>query len=206
MPMLLQGAVLPAPAVRDTIAEVFQQPAYDRALARTLWSRISETIARWIGQAYEAFQRSPALTRVVVVLAAIVVILFCARLAYVAYLERGRGATLGGPGSRSRSRRGDPWAEAQRLAARGEYTEAAHLLYAGLLEAVARRERIRLHPSKTVGDYARELRRQASPLSPPFRDFARVYEVVVYGIGSCDRERWERLDGMARAMVTAKAA
>jgi hypothetical protein len=204
--MLLQGAVLPAPAVRDSIAAVFRQPAYDRSLARSLWSRIAETLARWAAQAFDAFQRSPALTRTVLVLAVLIVLLFCARLAYVAYLERGRGASLGGLGTRGGARRGDPWEAAQRLAARGEYTEAAHLLYAALLEAVARRERIRLHPSKTVGDYTRELRRQASPLWPPFRDFARVYEVVVYGIGTCDRERWERLDGMARTMITARAA
>ena len=27
----------------------------------------------------------------------------------------------------------------------------------------------------------------------PFREFVRVYYVVVYGLGSCDRERYERL-------------
>ena len=52
------------------------------------------------------------------------------------------------------------------------------------------RARIRLHPSKTVGDYARDLRRVQSPLAPRYREFARLYEVVIYGVGTCDADRW----------------
>jgi hypothetical protein len=88
------------------------------------------------------------------------------------------------------------------LAAAGQYTDAAHALYAALLEGVARREQLRLHPSKTAGDYLRELRRRSSQLVPTFRDFARLYEVVVYGLGSCDRDRYERLYVLATGMLT----
>lgn len=93
---------------------------------------------------------------------------------------------------------------AQELAARGEYTEAAHALYRALLEALARRERVRLHPSKTVGDYVRDLRQRSSSLFGRFRDFARSYETVVYGIGVCDRERYERLLALAAPIVRAE--
>jgi hypothetical protein len=95
----------------------------------------------------------------------------------------------------------DPWTEAQRLATDGRYTDAAHALYAALLEGLARREDLRLDPSKTVGDYRRELRHRSSPFMPTFRDFARLYEVVVYGLGFCDRERYERLYVLASGML-----
>jgi hypothetical protein len=52
-----------------------------------------------------------------------------------------------------------------------------------------------------VGDYARELRRNSSSLFSRYREFARSYETVVYGLGTCDRERWERLDALARDIV-----
>jgi Domain of unknown function (DUF4129) len=98
---------------------------------------------------------------------------------------------------------GDPWALAQRLATAGNYTDAAHALYQGLLLALARRDHLRLHESKTVGDYARELRSRSSQRFTPFRDFARTYEVVVYGLGTCDRERYDRLQRLAEVITGA---
>lgn len=96
---------------------------------------------------------------------------------------------------------GDPWALAQRLAGAGNYTDAAHALYRALLQAVARREQVRIDPAKTTGDYVRDLRRRSSALVTPFRDFARTYEVVVYGLGVCDRPRYERLLTLASAIT-----
>jgi hypothetical protein len=96
---------------------------------------------------------------------------------------------------------GDPWALAQRLAADGNYTDAAHALYQGLLLLLARYDHLRLHESKTVGDYARELRQRSSQRFAPFRDFARTYEVVVYGLGTCDRDRYDRLERLAEAIT-----
>ena len=96
---------------------------------------------------------------------------------------------------------GDPWALAQRLASSGRYTEAAHALYQGLLQAIARRDNIQLHESKTVGDYTRDLRAHASQRFAPFREFARTYEVVVYGLGTCDHDRYDRLQQLALAIA-----
>ena len=87
------------------------------------------------------------------------------------------------------------------LAARGDYTAAAHALYAALLDAGARQDQIKIHPSKTAGDYVREVRRISSPIFPGFRDFARAYEFVIYGLGVCDRERYERLLSIALPIV-----
>jgi hypothetical protein len=95
----------------------------------------------------------------------------------------------------------DPWQEAQRLAASGDYTQAAHALYAAILQAAAGRGIVRLHHAKTIGDYLRELRARASgAIVSGFRDFTRVYEVVVYGTGECDRQRFERLAQLAAAV------
>jgi hypothetical protein len=106
-----------------------------------------------------------------------------------------------GGGAWGRGGPGDPWGDAERLAQAGQYTDAAHALYRGLLDSMARREQIQLHHSKTVGDYGRDLRRRSSSLVPPYRDFARSYETVVYGLGTCDRERYERLHALAASMV-----
>ena len=128
------------------------------------------------------------------------------RAAYLGYLhreQRAEGRVARGRGDARGGR--DPWLLAQELAARGDYTEAAHALYRALLEALARRERVRLHPSKTVGDYVRDLRQRSSSLFKSFRDFARSYETVVYGVGFCDRERYERLHALAAPIVQAPA-
>jgi hypothetical protein len=47
----------------------------------------------------------------------------------------------------------------------------------------------------------REVRRRAPPLFAGFRDFARAYEVVIYGIGACNRDRYERLLALALPIV-----
>jgi len=98
----------------------------------------------------------------------------------------------GGPGADV-----DPWGLAQRLAAEGQYTDAAHALYSALLARVSARVSLRLHPSKTAGDYARDLRGAAPSLNGPFREFARNYEVVIYGLGSCDEQRFRTLSQLA---------
>jgi hypothetical protein len=43
-----------------------------------------------------------------------------------------------------------------------------------------------LDPSKTSGDYARELRARGSASYQPFRDFSRRFDVAVFGHGGCD--------------------
>ena len=191
-------------AVRDTLAAVFRDPAYDRNLRESLWQRFAAWLARWFSELRELLAGSPRLGWALIVLATLLVLAIVARAVYLARVRAARRAALdlgeaGGAHSRAA---GDPLQLAQRAAAAGDYTAAAHLLYRALLEAVARRERIRLHPSKTVGDYGRELRQRSSSLFTRYRDFARSYETVVYGLGTCDRERWERLDALARDVVT----
>ena len=193
--------------IRSAVDSVFGSAAYNRA---SLWQRFWEWVGRmlrdffsWIAPAFFALRRSPPLFWAVLTLLALLV---AAAIARWVYLWRARTAlrVSGTPwDAHGEFPRGDAWSAAQQLAARGDYTAAAHALYAALLDAGARRNQLELHPSKTAGDYVREVRRRSSPMFPSLRDFARAYEIVIYGLGECDRDRYERLLSIARPVVAA---
>jgi hypothetical protein len=187
-------------AARDTIATVFAQRAYDRTIVESLWDRIMFYLWEQLGRVLSAIGKSSATRPVALGVLGLLAVLAIVRIVIAI---RSAEFTASGTGARRLLRRRvDPWLDAQRLAAEHRYTDAAHALYAALLESVAKREDLRLHPSKTVGDYLRELRWRSSALVPSFRDFARLYEVVVYGLGICDQERYERLYALASGMLT----
>lgn len=201
----LQAAPITERAVRDTVAAVFRQPAFDRSLRETVLDRLLEWLADGFRALFGGMQRSAGAQWVGLALLVLLVVAIAARAAFLVYSARiDRAEASGGRQAGGvRVRGGDTWAEAEALAQAGRFTEAAHLLYAAILDAIARRERVRLHPSRTVGDYGRELRRRSSALAPRYRDFARLYEVVIYGLGTCDRSRFERLHALARDIVHA---
>jgi hypothetical protein len=180
---------------------VFAAPDYSRSLRETVLDQIGQWLMaalRWVGAAADD---SPLLQRAVYAGTLLLVGALLARAAYVALASArgdGRRRARGGRGDAERI---DPWRAAQSEAAAGRYTDAAHLLYRALLEAVSRQDAVRLHPSKTVGDYVRELRARRSAVFAPFRDFARAYETVVYGAGSADRDRYETLYALAAPIV-----
>lgn len=195
--------IQPSPtAVRDTLAAVFRQPAFDRAVRDTLWRRFTSWLDGILDRLGLAASESEVLRWGARALLVVLALLVVGRVAMLLWARRERLALARGgwvPTAHGGAR--DPWAQAQQEAAAGRYTEAAHLLYQALLAALAGRERLRLHPSKTVGDYGRELRRRSSAAFPTYRDFARDYETVVYDLQRCDRERWERLHALARPLV-----
>jgi hypothetical protein len=195
--------VVDTAAVQDTIAAVFQQRAYRRTLQETTWDRLTSWFAGLLHDLGRALSRVPGIDIGARVLLAVLIIALLARAGYLVWAAYERRQTVEGRApAHERSRGGrDPWLLAQSAAASGDYTAAAHALYAALLESVARRERVRLHPSKTAGDYARDLRARSSQLFGRFRDFARSYDAVVYGEGTCDRERYERLLTLAAPIV-----
>jgi len=196
---------IPEQTIRRVVETVFGSEDY----SRTSWlihfrdwlGRLLARFFAWLAPAFGVLRRSPPLFWAVLI---VLGLLTAAAVARWLYLWRARNALrAAGAGwdhlaSRSRS---DAWSAAQMLAARGDYTAAAHALYAALLDAGARQEQIKIHPSKTAGDYVREVRRISSPIFPGFRDFARAYEFVIYGLGVCDRERYERLLSIALPIV-----
>lgn len=100
----------------------------------------------------------------------------------------------------------DPWQVADALAAQGRHEEAAHALYRGVVLSLGRVERLRLDPSRTSGDYARELRRRGAGSLVPFRAFTRRFDVVVYGHTRADAAALAELQALSapfRARVRA---
>ncbi|HYW50245.1 MAG TPA: DUF4129 domain-containing protein, partial [Gemmatimonadaceae bacterium] len=94
-------------------------------------------------------------------------------------------------------------AQARALAAQGAYVDAAHLLQAAIVTRLVEHRRVRQHPSKTVGDYWRELRNAGDALAPAYHGFARVYDIVAYGDGLGDATRWAHLEQLAAPVLEA---
>lgn len=196
---------IPERTIHETVAAIFSAREYQRStLLDRFWYWIREMLHRflaWLAPGFRALRHSPPLYWAVVITLGVLVALAVARWLYIwrartARLASGERWEQHGTGAR-----GDAWAAAQQLAASGNYTAAAHALYAALLDAGARQQQLRLHPSKTAGDYVREVRRRSPPTFPIFRDFARSYDLVIYGLGECNRERYERLFSLALPIV-----
>lgn len=201
--MTLSGQISDS-AIRDTLTAVFAGPDFTSVARETLFSRV----IHWIGELLRELQRltggSRLLYYTVMIAAVLMVVGIIARTVYLAYaggaFGGGRGRLLTGAARRGAA---DPWAIAQRLAADGDYTAAAHALYGAVLLNASREGLVRLHDAKTIGDYLREMRARASAkLLQTFREFTRGYEHVVYGVGQCDRARYERLYGLASQIVS----
>lgn len=193
-------------AVAAAVDKVFRHGAYARLtymqrLLGWIWEQLLRVVAWWV-RGYRALEASPVLFWLTFSAAVLLVLAMAGRAVWLWRLHRldvARGATWarGEAGPQWR----DPWAAAQQLAAAGDYTTAAHALYAALLESAARTNAVTLHPSKTVGDYVRELRARSSSLFVRFREFARSYEIVIYGVGTCDAARYQRLLALALPVV-----
>jgi len=203
--MLQSATPIPEEQIRRAVDQAFRSTSFGRL---TPWDRfwiwVNEQLAHFLHLLADAFRHAgvggPVGKLIVVLgLAALLVI-----LGRVIWLWRARtrvGLPAGGWGFRGIRRGDDPWTLAQSLAGTGDYTAAAHALYAALLESAARGQQVRLHPSKTAGDYAREMRGRRSQLFNGFRDFANHYEVVIYGDQMCDRDRYDRLFALAVPML-----
>ena len=192
-------------AIHDTVAAIVKQPAYRRDIGTTLLDRIM----RWIADSYERLAQSLGGVphgRIIATIAAVVVmLLIMGRVFYASRLRTVGGAT---PSVR-RGRRSvftDSWREAEELAKRGRFTEAAHSLYRATLNMLSAQGLVRLHDSKTSGDYARELRRRGSPAYAAFRSFGARYDRVIYGAGLCDAANYSALLEDARTVAGATHA
>jgi hypothetical protein len=190
-----------ATAIRDTVASVFHASAYDRSAQRTLAGILWDAFERTVRGIFDLFQGSASLRSVALWAGFGLIALIVLRFVYIA-AQRGQfEARTRASGTDSVRVSADPWLAAQRAAADGRYTDAAHFLYGALLQAIARRERLRLHPSKTAGDYVRDLRARSSASFSPFRSFVRAFEFIVYGRGECDRDDFERLRALAEPLL-----
>ena len=196
-----QAQAWPAHVIQDSVAAIVRQRAYQRSVRATLLDRILDWLAALIRRFFSGLSEIPNMKWIVLAVAIVVVLAIAARIWLGSEVEERRRRVR--PGAMQGS--GDPWAEAERVAATGDYTAAAHLLYRGVTERLAADDLIRLHPSKTSGDYARELRMRGSPVHGEFRQFGRRYDHVLFGTGTCDAETYVALRDQARRVVRPEA-
>lgn len=199
----VQGQLQPWPAtvVQDSVAAIVAQRVYQRSVRATLFERLLDWLSALIRRFFSAVSEIPNAKWIILALAIVVVLAIAARLWLGSEAEerrrRQRTATVQGGA--------DPWIEADRLAAAGNYTDAAHLLYRGVTERLAAEALIKLHASKTSGDYARELRQRGWPAAGEFRQFGRRYDHVLFGTGTCDAATYAALREDARRVTRSEA-
>ena len=207
--MTLQAALRawPAAVVHDTVAAVVNGPAFRRSLQMSLAQRLFRWVADGLDALMDYLRGSGPARWTAIGFTILLVALIVARFVLSA---RARTDESDANDRTRRGRQGeDPWRAAERLAAAEQFEDAAHALYRGVVESVGRTERLRLDPSKTSGDYARELRARGSARLTEFRAFARRFDVAVYGHGRCDADSLAELSRLAapfRAERSARAA
>jgi hypothetical protein len=215
VPALLQGGPdppWPAGAIHDSVAAIASNPAYNRSITESLWTAFWRWLGKTIDALLELFRGSTSGRWVTISLLVLLLLLIAARAYMAAKAAREsavRDVTSGRGGARAH-----PWLDAQRLAAAGNFTDAAHALLAALLAAIAAQGQVRLHSSKTAGDYSRELGRRGSPAHPRFESFRRRYDVAIYGRGEVSAAEYAGLmddalpliEGARAALEGARAA
>ena len=194
---LLQVAerVLSPAAIHDTIKVVLRDPVYRRSLRRSLLDRL----LLWLGEWYRRFEhwlgRLPSSRTLGLVVVALI-LLFVAVYVFLG-ARASREEQSGARRRRSADVQEDPWASADTLAGEMRFEEAAHALYRGVLATLSRGDRLRLDPSRTSGDYARELRRRGSSSVPLFTAFTRRFESAVYGHEQITADLYAELRGLS---------
>jgi hypothetical protein len=187
----------PANAVQDTVAAIVSQRPYQRSIRATLLERLYDWFADLVRRIFSEVSEIPNAKWIVLGVAVLAVLALGLRFWLGGEAEvrrrRARGEMVVGGG--------DPWVEADRLANTGDYTEAAHLLYRGVIERLAAHELVRIHPSRTTGDYARDLLRKGSPAHGEFRQFGRRYDRVLFDLGACDAETYAVLREHATRVI-----
>ncbi len=170
--------------------QIAAKSEYSRTVAETLLDQLWRTFQAFVDRLLQTVVGTPTSRRISLAVIGAVALLLLVR----AFLDdRETRALTRRRQSIARTLQGDAWPAAQRFAALGQYTDAAHALCVAVLDACAARGELRLHPSKTTGDYARELRRGNAPAHTPFQGFRRRYDRLVYGKAECTADDYHAL-------------
>lgn len=193
-----------AGAVHDTVGALLRDAGYHRSFWSSVGGRILLEAGRLLMKILQALSQIPGGRTTVLTVIAIILLLILARLFLAAEWSDELLFRRRRPGSISS--RIDPWTEAERLAAAGDFMGASHALYQAVIRRLAGSERIRVHASKTSGDYVRELRRRGSPTTSSFQRFGRRFDRVVFGKGICTEDDYAALRADALAIPDRQAA
>ena len=194
--MVLLQSPVPAAAIRDTLSRIVLERGYRRSVTSTLLSRGWEWVTRTLGDLFNQAAGSRGTFLLSLTVLAVLIVATVARAVIVSHARRQAARRLVVEVSADAQ-----LAQARGLAAQGAHVEAAHLLYAAVITQLVEQKRVRRHPSKTVGDYWRELRAAGDGSASPYLSFSRTYEIVVYGDGLCDATRYARLEQLAAPML-----
>ena len=193
-----------AGAVHDTVGALLRDAGYHRSFWSSVAGRLLLELGRLVMKVINALSQIPGGKATVLTIIAVILVLILARVFLSAewsddVLFRRKRSGIG-------ATRIDPWTESERLAAAGDFMGAAHALYQAVLRQLSASERIRVHASKTSGDYVRELRRRGSPLAASFQRFGRRFDRIVFGRGICTAEDFASLRTDALAIPERQAA
>lgn len=191
-------------AVHDTVEAVVRGAAFRRSLQTSVAERLLQWLSEGLSRVSQFLRGAPSARTIALGAVGALVLVVIVRLV-VAARARDVEALATAYGGRA-TLADDPWQQADRLAAAGQFEEAAHAMYRGVLSGLARRERVRLDPAKTSGDYARELRRRGAPSYGAFRTFVRRFDVAVYGYGGCTADSVAELRQLAQPFAPAARA
>ena len=181
----------PVTAVHDTLATIARQRMYERTIGESAWSRFWSAVGRVFNSIFEFFRGSPTGRHVTLAIAVLIVVAIAVH--FILATLAARGDVVAADANQTRARATDAWRDAERLAAEGRFTDASHALLAAMLTAFAQRGEVRLHASKTAGDYARELARRGSPSKSAFQQFRRRYDALIFGVGTCTADEYAAL-------------
>jgi hypothetical protein len=195
--MFLQGTTIPAEqswpvtAVHDTVAIIARQAIYERTVGQSAWTQFWNAVGRALNTIFNFFRGSQTGRHVTV--AIVVLIVLAVAIHFVLSALAARSDVVAADATRGGTRATDAWRDAERLAAEERFTDASHALLAAMLAAFAQRGEVRLHASKTAGDYARELARRGSPARGAFQQFRRRYDALIFGVGTCTADEYAAL-------------
>jgi len=98
------------------------------------------------------------------------------------------------------------WRQADELASTGKMRDAVRLLYLAVLAVLHRADLIRYSPTRTNGEYLRQLR-DRTEVQRPFRGLTGMFEVKWYGERSCEQAEYDtcrRLAEQVREGISAQ--
>ena len=193
-----------AKQVHDTVAAIVRQSVYAVPVRQTLLSRVLKFIGDELRDLMELVGGWENARILVMVAVALLVIAIVGRIVIGRRIEQ-RRQTAGSLRIVGASRR-DYWALAGELEQRGDFLAASHALYLAVLDSLGRTGALVFHPSKTVGDYVRDLKQRRSPSLDAFQEFGGRFERDVFGAEPPSAVTYRRLAELAAFARMARAA
>lgn len=193
-----------AKQIHDTVAAIVRQRAYAVPVRQTLLGSIVRFIGERLRELSDLLGGSHNTRIIIIVAVGLLVLAIVGRLLVT---RRGDSLRRSASGAQIVGTQGrDYWAIAAELEKRHDFTGASHAVYLAVLDALVRSGGVTFHPSKTVGDYVRDLRQRRSTSVDAFRDFGRRFERDVFGAEPPDAASYGRLVELAAFAKTARAA